>query len=180
MHQKSWEEYSSVQRLIKWHFPDFRIPQVLIRFALTKKRTPFSYVSPGAKTVGTPTEDTILEWALLDANPKIRSAAESLRDKVWAARRYIRQQRRWRYLSTLICACSTWTRALTSQARAQSRLEAATWTTRPETPIPTRDPTLAGNEDPKTAGGTSIRHPTSPTHPDDSSKVLADEEPKAD
>merc|ERR1711924_7874 len=91
-----------------------------------------------------------------------------------AARRPARAQRRWRYLSTLIRTCSVWTQALTPEVRAQARRDAPTRTAStlrrerrpiatPETPIPTRDPTLAGNEDPKTAGGPAPRHPTSTT-----------------
>ena len=78
---------------------------------------------------------------------------------------------------------------MTPEARAQSRREAPTRTIStlrrerrpiaiPETPIPTRDPTLAGNEDPRTAGGPAFRHPTSTTHFVDSPDAPADEQSK--
>ena len=48
----------------------------------------------------------------------------------------------------------------------------------PETPIPTRDPTLAGDEDPKTPGGTAFTHPTATTHSVNSPNAPADEKSK--
>ena len=142
----------------------------------------------GLNATGALTEDTLVEWALLSGDRRVKAAAEPLRDMLSTARRHVRAQRRWRYLSTLIRTCSVWTHALTPEARAQARRDAPTRTTstlrrerRPivtPTPIPTRDPTLAGNEDPKTAGGPAPRHPTSTTQFIDTPDALADEQSK--
>jgi len=122
------DEYASVQQILRRHFPKYCIPGVLLRFAYKKKRMQFLYRGTGLGVIGAPTEDTLVEWALLSGDRRVKAAAEPLRDMLFTARRHVRAQRRWRYLSTLIRTCSIWTHALTPEARAKARREAPTRT----------------------------------------------------